>query len=179
MFKLDYRRRKSVTVTASGIWLRSGDTFFGDNSESPFPPLTLHCLWPQDWDHMLVSESCINWISTKYYFLRSGYCVYLTNSTCKEPLSDCRSLHMCCSMRRPLLLDNRCPCLGSPLQPLQGSLQNIWVTLGLFLLCTCGHWIRVATAIVLTVEGAVVISRPEELSLFCVDNAKGEMMRGL
>ena len=53
--------------------------FFGDNSESPFPPLTLHCLWPQDWDHMLVSESCINWISTKYYFLRSGWVLRISD----------------------------------------------------------------------------------------------------
>ena len=54
-----------------------------------------------------------------------GYCVYLTNSTCKGPLSDCRSLHMCCSMTRLLLQGSHCPWLGSPLQPLQGSLQNI------------------------------------------------------
>ena len=67
----------------------------------------------------------------------------------------------------------------APSSPSREACKIFWVTLRVFLLRTCGHWIRVATAIVLTVEGAVVISRPEELSLFCVDNGSGEMMRGL
>ena len=113
---LDYRQRKSVTVTASSIWVGSGPNFFGDNSASPFPPLTVHFLS----DHKIGTIWSLNLASIDF-----GQSKYLTNGTCKEPQSDCRSLHMCCSRMKQLHQDSHYPWLGSPLQHHQGSLDKI------------------------------------------------------
>ena len=126
--------------------------FFGDNSVSPFPPLTVHCLWPRlgpsglwilhnlDFDKSVLSMSPVR-------------CPRLTVVACV-----CVEVGRCCSSRIVASLggETTSSSTGKPWD-IQGQIRFSSV---FFLFLTCGHGIRVVTAIVLAVEGAVVVPRP-------------------